>query len=95
MVNRLSASPFWSNGLSPKVDLPPTASVDDVIAGVFERTSLDRGRVTSYVIVETRRVSIVGAFQEFHAVLLDTNLGRQIALLQYQGPSVGWWLQRS
>jgi hypothetical protein len=58
LVERLSASPFWQNGMAPILELPATASTDEVITRMFEKISFAEGRVTQYGILETRLVQI-------------------------------------
>lgn len=88
---RLSASPLWTNGSFPKLDLSESASVDQVLARMFERISFDPGRVTTHTISKTRTVHIGAGTNEYTAVLVDTNVGRKIVLLQWQGTHMGWW----
>ena len=58
LAGKLSASPLWRNGTYPSLDLSATASIDEVIARVFQRNSLDEGLVKEHRILETRVVSI-------------------------------------
>lgn len=91
LVALLSASPMWNNGSFPRIDMPETEEVPRIVARVFEEVSFDRGRVTEHAVVRTRLVSIGEGPKPFFAVLVETNLGPKIVLLQHQGPSVGWW----
>ena len=90
LVEKLSASPLWQNGRYPDLDLPKTASTDEIVARVFEVTGLDQGYAKVQRILETRLVQIRGdSLGNYTAVLVDTDLGRKIVLLQYG--STGWW----
>ena len=91
LVARLSEQPLWTNGLSPEVELDATDPIEEVLKQVFAAISFDQGRVTSHRVMETRRVSIGAEAAPYTAVLLETNLGRKIALLRHEGAAVGWW----
>jgi hypothetical protein len=91
LAARLASTPLWNNGLSPQIDLPPTAATDEVVAAVFERVSFDQGRATRHETLRTKPVSIGGDPREYVAVLVETNFGRKIVLLRYEGQSIGWW----
>lgn len=94
LVVRLSSNGMWQNGLFKPIDLPSSASPEEVIAQVDQKTGLyQNGKITSYQIVEIRQIQIHSSIrnQNYTAVILDTNLGRKITLLQYQGSTAGWW----
>ena len=94
LVARLSSSHgLWVNGLYPTLDLPATASTEQVVARVFQMTGFDKGHVSSHRILETRLVRIGDSFPDatYTAVLVETDLGRKIVLLQHSSPSGGWW----
>jgi hypothetical protein len=92
LVERLSASPLWRNGRNPIVELPVTATPDEVIARVFEQISFDEGQVTQYRILETRLVQIPGQLQDTYvATLVSTNVGNKIVLLKYEDSRSAWW----
>jgi hypothetical protein len=106
LVERLSASPLWGNGRFPTLGLPATASTDEVIARIFEKTGFAEGQVTHYRILETRLVQIpddsaypnsgAGRIAKrlpytYMAALVRTDLGDKIVLLKYEDPPTGWW----
>ena len=106
LVETLSASHLWRNGIFLSVELPATASADEVIAGMFEKLSLDEGQVTRYRILETRLVQIPKNLPytnipgvrttetlpyTYIAALVRTDYGDKIVLLKYRGPQIGWW----
>jgi hypothetical protein len=106
LVERLSASHLWQNGLSPILGLPATASIDEVIARMFEKVSFAEGRVTQYRILETRLVQIPENLSyassaapriaerlpyTYIAALVRTDFGDKIVLLKYEDPRTGWW----
>jgi hypothetical protein len=47
LVEKLSASYVWKNGMYPNLGLPATASTDELIARVFEMTSFQEGPATA------------------------------------------------
>ena len=94
LAKRLSAtSGIWVNGLSPALELPESASSEEIVAKFFQSVSYDEGPVTRHQILETRPVQITDTLPnpKYTAVLVDTNLGRKVLLYQY---SVGGWWTR-
>jgi hypothetical protein len=92
LVKRLSAdrSGEWVNGLYPRLDLPATASVYEVLDRMFQRAPFDEGYVKEYRIVEMRRVVIAGLRSEpYTAAIVDTNFGRKIVLFRRE--RLDWW----
>jgi hypothetical protein len=92
LVARLSATHgLWINGMFPDLDLPTTASTQQVLEQVFKKTGFDKGNVRTFQIIETRQVQIpaTGFSDAFTAVLVETDLGRKIVLLK--SSSVSWW----
>jgi hypothetical protein len=93
LVARLSSSyGLWQNGITPNLDLPSTASIEQVVARVFQMTGFDKGHVATHQILKKQQVRISGSLPDVYtAVLVDTNFGRKIVLLKYEGPTLGWW----
>jgi hypothetical protein len=92
VVDLASTYGLWQNGLSPIIDLPSTAPVEQLISDVCKKTGLDEGHVTSYTIQQIRKTSIPGGFGgPYTAVLMDTNFGPLIVLLRREAGSLGWW----
>ena len=95
LVAKLSTDDMWLNGYFSPIDLPRTASTKEIVSQVLH----PKGRptwlpaVTSYHIVSARQVHISSAIgdKNFKAVLLDTDLGKKIVLLQYQSQIMRWW----
>jgi hypothetical protein len=82
----------WSQGVFPKLQLAETATADEVISGVLQRTSFDYGRITEHKILEVRRLrGPAGRADKYIAALVDTDFGVKIVLIKYAGPRVGWW----
>jgi hypothetical protein len=74
------------------VDLPASAAPPEVIDALSKRGTLRDDQITSFKILETRRVHSQQKGAEsvyYFAVLMDTNLGRKILLLQPE--SHGWY----
>lgn len=75
---------LWTNGLFPKLELPAEASNQQLLEGLARYSKKPR-------VVSQREVTIPGAGpRPYRALLLDTDEGPRILLLQHQG-SVGWW----
>jgi hypothetical protein len=91
LVAKLESQPMWTNGGFPKIDLPETAKLDKIVAAGLDKISFDKGKATTHTIVDSRVVKIAPDAHEYTAVLLDTNRGRKIMLLQWQGSVTGWW----
>ena len=93
LVERLSASHgLWRNGLFPSLGLAENASNEQIVARVFEVSTFDQGRVTEHRILQTRHVQIPTGQQELYiAILVETNIGRKIVLVKFDGPAAGWW----
>ena len=97
LVARLSSPAYnqhWVNGTYPPVNLPATASPEEVIRQVFAKIGFHNGTVHRHEILETRQVRIPGGAPShvYTAVLVETNLGRMIVLLQPESPTF-WWSQ--
>ena len=81
-VDKMSG-PTWKNGISPRLDLPKTASTEELVAKVLA------GR--KYKILETRKVWIEGGgpgSDTYTAILVETGSQKQVVLLQFDG---SWW----
>lgn len=93
IAHELSASHgTWSEGVFPNLHLAATATTDQVISRVFQRTSFDFGSVTEHRILEVRRLRGPGGRADnYIAALVDTDFGVKIVLVKYAGPGVGWW----
>jgi hypothetical protein len=91
LAARLSALPLWNNGLSPKIDLPESAHLDEVVAAAFGKISFDHGPAKRHRIVSSKQVTIGAEPGRYWAAIVDTDLGPMIALVRYEGPAVGWW----
>ena len=90
----MSQVPFedCASYLYQPVSLPATASPKEVIAALSKRGTFRDQRITDFTILEVRKVHSLqeGATSVFYsAVLMDSNLGRKIVLLQPE--SLGWY----
>jgi hypothetical protein len=90
LVTDLNSDKFglWVNGIFPSLDLPPEASSKQVIDKAVLMAGFDEERITSYQIVEIRRVDLK-AVPDCSAALLKTNIGEKILLFKYEGTL--WW----
>ena len=95
LVVDLSSDPMWENGSFPSLDLPETASTEQVVAETLKMTDFPvfPRRTMPYKILEVRRVHIKGSLSDLYtAVLIKTDhLGYQIILLKYLGHPGSWW----
>ncbi len=93
LVTNLSSSHgMWINGIAPIIELPETATTEQVVERVFKMTGFDEGQVTRFKILETRTVHIQGSVPDLYtAVLVETKFGEKIVLLRYEGKTIGWW----
>ncbi len=90
LVTRLDKSPLWRNGHFPKIDLPSSATPEEVAARVFDASLFDRGtKVTSRHTVEARAVKV--GDRSYTAMRVETDLGTKIVLMHYEGEKTGWW----
>lgn len=90
LVAQLEKRPLWSNGAFPRIELPASAPIEEVVAAVFERVSFDPGPVKRHTLREQRRVRVGDDPRGLIAVLVDTNLGTKIVLLRHDRT---WWSQ--
>jgi hypothetical protein len=91
LVTNLSASPLWINGFCHYLDLPSSASPEDVVAG-----ALQSYRLQDYTVVATREVVIAGGLaphDKYTAALIRSSAGQKIVLFYYSGQSakLTWW----
>ena len=91
LVTRLAGDHFWQNGKFPAIDLPETATPDEVLSHLFKMTTFDKGRASSFKILEAKSVTIRGSLPDtYTAVLVNTDLGPKIVLLKYIEAKL-WW----
>jgi len=93
LVAKLSSSHgLWRNGEFAILGLPATASTEQVVARVFQMDGFEPSQVAKHRILKVRKVRIPGDDPDIYtAVVIDTDFGRKIVLLKYQGPAAGWW----
>jgi hypothetical protein len=92
LVDRLSADPTgeWTHSLHPKLDLPPSATVEEVIDRMFQVVSLEGSRVTEFRVLELRGVAIGSQPAErYNAARVYTNVGEKIVLFRREAQD--WW----
>jgi hypothetical protein len=92
LVGRLSADHLWQNGASAVLDLPKEASSKQVVGKTFDMWSFASGRVKHFTIIKQAEVRLPGSLPDVYtAILVQTDLGTKIVLLQYHEPPIGWW----
>jgi len=87
---------LWINGID-RMDVLQATSPAEVVSETFRTAKFEAGLMTSYRIVDTRKVHIVEFPGAYTAVLADTNLGRMIVLMEYvegKGSTPGHWWRR-
>lgn len=90
-VASLDPHGLWTNGVSPKIDLPSTASTAEVLALMFTRVSFDRGPAKTHRVSTERDVRVGLDPMPYRVVLVETDVGQKIVFLRYEAESRGWW----
>ena len=85
-------SMLWTNGLSPKIDLPESAEPEEVLTAYLEKASCDKGKVTSPEIVATRTI-VTSASEDdpYTAVYFESEQCNHVVVMRHEGGAVGWW----
>jgi len=89
LAKRLAAEPMWENGMFPRIALPETSTIDELVPAAFGRVSFDHGRARRRTIVASRSVRV--GEESYVAAIVDTDVGRKVLLARWRGPQVGWW----
>ncbi|MGD0252484.1 MAG: hypothetical protein ABSC01_07280 [Verrucomicrobiota bacterium] len=87
---------LWQNGIEAN-RVTQAKTPEEVVSETFRIAGFQRGRVTNYQILKIRKVHIDYLPDTYTAVLVDTNLGRMIVLMQYikgKGSTSGHWWRR-
>jgi len=98
LVTRVSSQPEWRYGIYPTIDLPQSATTNQVVEQIFKTTAFrtDAGiqSVKTFKILEIRQVCIPASDAvPYTAVLTETDLGRKIAVfrLEQDQKKPYWW----
>ncbi|MFZ0614870.1 MAG: hypothetical protein WAN16_00255 [Chthoniobacterales bacterium] len=92
LVDELSASHTWGNGVFPIIHQPKTAKPEEVVAAHFAKTTDPKGKIRDFKIQEIREVKIRGPLPDVYtAVLCRTEFGDRIILMKFISPESGWW----
>jgi hypothetical protein len=98
LVTRVSSQPEWRYGIYPTIDLPRTATTNQVAEQVFKTTAFntDAGiqSVKTFKLLEIRQVNIPASDTDsYTAVLVETDLGRKIAVFRWEQDQekAYWW----
>ena len=84
-LNGLNDGGSWTNGASPALDLPPTASADDIMKAYFAAY-----KDTKPYRIEDTRIVRIGA-QDYRAVLVSRDPKKSAVVLQKHSGTSGWW----
>jgi len=88
----IKGSMLWTNGVSPKIDLPASAKPEEVLADFLEKASFDKGKVTSPKIVTTRTIDVSSAGDKpYTAVYFESGQGNFVIVMRHEGSETGWW----
>ena len=92
LAANLASHRLWQNGFTSIMPLPANAATEDVVAKEFSRPATMP--TIGYKILKIRQVHIQGSLPDLYtAVLVQTEVGKKIVLLQYQGQMPGWWVR--
>jgi hypothetical protein len=98
LVIRLSSQPEWRYGIYPTIDLPQSATTNQVVEQIFKTTAFktDAGiqSVKTFKILEICQVYIPASDAvPYTAVLVETDLGRKIAVFRLEPDQKKpyWW----
>ena len=81
---------MWINGVDA-FQMTQAVTQDEVVSETLRMAKFEAGLITSYRILNMRKVHIAPDFPDtYTAALVDTNLGRMIVLMQYT-TSGHWW----
>ena len=87
---------LWLNGVD-SIQGAQANSPDEVVSETLRKAKFEAGLVTSYQILEIREVHFGEFPGTYTTVLVDTNLGQMIVIMQYtegKDPTLGhWWLR--
>jgi hypothetical protein len=87
---------MWKNGSVMPVYLPSSATPKEIISQLYQSRDTRYGNIiTNFQIIEIKAVQIPPfGNTNYTAVLMDTNLGQKITLLQYEqykDSMSSWW----
>jgi hypothetical protein len=93
LVQRMSADHSWERGDYMSLGLPATSPIEPVVARALGVTSSPEEQpVKSHKILQIRQVSIPGSLPgPYTAVLVDTDQGRKVVMLNHVGPDRDWY----
>jgi hypothetical protein len=87
LMTRLDSSNAWKYGDFPRLDLPATATAEQLVA-----QTLKNGDVEKFEILITRHRTIpFDSKESYLIVLVDTSRGMKIVLFTYRNKESGWW----
>jgi len=91
VANLSAGGGLWVNGIDA-VPVTQAATPEEVVSETMRLAKFEAGLMTSYRILNIRKVYISPFSETYIAVLVDTNLGRMIVLMQ--GTTAGHWWRR-
>jgi hypothetical protein len=89
LAQRLSSDRYWHNGYVYPINLPASASPNKLIIEAFDHTAASDVKPATMHISNQRKVKIKGF--EYLALLVETDVGEKIVLLQYVEKAHCWF----
>lgn len=93
LVEKLNSSPLWTNGDFPIIELSSNATPQEVVESAVSKWSLEGGMISTFRILETRKVQLHG-MPDCSAALIESDSGMKILLFRYSrgvGLKNDWW----
>ncbi|MBI3202845.1 MAG: hypothetical protein HYZ29_15000 [Myxococcales bacterium] len=90
-VKQLDAHGLWTNGMSPHIPLPSTASTAEVVAKVLAVVGFDKGHVKTHRVVTEREVQVGTDPKPYRAAIVESDLGKKVLFMRYEPDSSRWW----
>ncbi|HTR43382.1 MAG TPA: discoidin domain-containing protein [Pseudomonadales bacterium] len=81
---------LWMNGIDA-FDGSQAGSPEEVISETFRKAKFQNGLMTSYRILDVRKVRMDELDGDYTAALVDTNLGQMIVLMRKSATPGQWW----
>ena len=91
LVERLNARHgLWNNGSYSPIQMGEYASVKEILERATANQEFDDGKISSYRVLETRKLELNDAPAGYRAALISSNLGPKILVFKYEGEQ-RWW----
>lgn len=84
----------WINGSFPEINLPSTATTEQVVTAFFQTMKDAHGGVPSHKTLRVKEIQIPIGLpdpEQYAAALVQTKSGKKIVLVKFENKAVGWW----